>query len=729
MKRKTPLSFGKKITGGLALFLAGGLLIGAIGYISLNRVIDNGRIARITEEIHADITRAVRHTERYAHTGEEAAHARIMAVIDGIDRSAETLADISGDKTHAAAIHAATDDFQSLLAKMKRAAEDNRAYIPLLQESAQTLSQIAKDASREATRGAEDAIMAASAKSLEEMSLKRIQDVVNVGVGVVRHFYNTNPEDREAALAAVRNLRFEGNNYFYAINEDITVAAHGVNRKLEGMDFSDIGDKKTGKRFVRIVVEAAMEKGQASIDYFWPKPGENPEKVFPKIAFAQYFEPWGLTLLAGIYVDDIEKEIAAQNAVFEANIQRILQAGDMIENTLLARINALYYIGFGDNAEKVGEYLGRVKGIESATPALRSEAAAYDEVFGQFHENGERQKALTGRIESLAADVLSGIDATAREAVSQFRQSARTGRYAIFGFAIFGAVVGLGIIFFFVRNVTRPVQRILQGLVDGVETMDAAAVSIADAGRALAEGSSDQAARLEESSASLEEMSAMSRQNAESADRANGLMKGSNQVIGTAKQNVADLLASMNEISGASRETRQIVKTIDDIAFQTNLLALNASVEAARAGETGAGFAVVAQEVRNLALRAAEASRQTADRIEKTAGRIRQGAELAEKTGAAFGDVSGSAVDVAELVDKIAEASAEQSRGIEGINRAVADIDAVVRQNTERAEGLAGASRDVHATAEEIKDSARRLEILFGVRRKDAGFAVERSVA
>ncbi len=133
--------------------------------------------------------------------------------------------------------------------------------------------------------------------------------------------------------------------------------------------------------------------------------------------------------------------------------------------------------------------------------------------------------------------------------------------------------------------------------------------------------------------------------------------------------------------------------------------------------------------MRNLALRAAEASRQTADRIEKTAGRIRQGAELAEKTGAAFGDVSGSAVDVAELVDKIAEASAEQSRGIEGINRAVADIDAVVRQNTERAEGLAGASRDVHAAAEEIKDSARRLEILFGVRRKDAGFAVERSVA
>jgi methyl-accepting chemotaxis protein len=219
-------------------------------------------------------------------------------------------------------------------------------------------------------------------------------------------------------------------------------------------------------------------------------------------------------------------------------------------------------------------------------------------------------------------------------------------------------------------------------------------------------------------------MSAMSRQNAESADRANGLMKRSSQVIGTAKQNVADLLASMDEINSASQETRQIVKTIDDIAFQTNLLALNASVEAARAGEAGAGFAVVAQEVRNLALRAGEASRQTADRIEKTADRIRQGADLAQKTDTAFGDVSGSTVDVAELVDKIAEASAEQSRGIEGINQAVSGIDVVVRQNTEQAEGLAGASREVHTTAEEIKDSARQLEILFGIRREGREAAI-----
>ena len=91
MKRRTPLSFGKKITGGLALFLAGGLLIGAIGYISLNRVIDNGRIARITEEIHADVVQAVRHTERYARAGDAAAHDRVLEIIGEIDRLAGTL--------------------------------------------------------------------------------------------------------------------------------------------------------------------------------------------------------------------------------------------------------------------------------------------------------------------------------------------------------------------------------------------------------------------------------------------------------------------------------------------------------------------------------------------------------------------------------------------------------------------------------------------------------------
>ncbi|MCU0583737.1 MAG: methyl-accepting chemotaxis protein, partial [Syntrophales bacterium] len=140
---------------------------------------------------------------------------------------------------------------------------------------------------------------------------------------------------------------------------------------------------------------------------------------------------------------------------------------------------------------------------------------------------------------------------------------------------------------------------------------------------------------------------------------------------------MTELTQSMEDISKASDETSKIIKTIDEIAFQTNLLALNAAVEAARAGEAGAGFAVVANEVRNLAMRAAEAAKNTSVLIEGTVKKVREGSELVERTGGAFAEVSRSAAKVADLVAEIAAASSEQAQGIDQINKAVAEMDKV----------------------------------------------------
>ena len=163
----------------------------------------------------------------------------------------------------------------------------------------------------------------------------------------------------------------------------------------------------------------------------------------------------------------------------------------------------------------------------------------------------------------------------------------------------------------------------------------------------------------------------MTKQNAESANQANNLMSKANQVIGNANNSMTELTTSMEEISKASEETQKIIKTIDEIAFQTNLLALNAAVEAARAGEAGAGFAVVADEVRNLALRAAEAAKNTADLIEGTVKRVKDGSEIVTKTNEAFTEVATSASKVGELVGEIAAASNEQAEGIDQVNKAL----------------------------------------------------------
>jgi methyl-accepting chemotaxis protein len=174
------------------------------------------------------------------------------------------------------------------------------------------------------------------------------------------------------------------------------------------------------------------------------------------------------------------------------------------------------------------------------------------------------------------------------------------------------------------------------------------------------------------------------------------------------------LAEGASEQASSLEETSKIIKTIDEIAFQTNLLALNAAVEAARAGEAGAGFAVVAEEVRNLAMRSAEAAKGTANLIEGTVKKIKDGSDLVTATNKAFTEVATSASKVGELVSEIAAASNEQAQGIEQVNKAVTEMDKVTQQNAANAEESASASEEMSAQAEQMRGIVGELIAIVG---------------
>ncbi len=276
--------------------------------------------------------------------------------------------------------------------------------------------------------------------------------------------------------------------------------------------------------------------------------------------------------------------------------------------------------------------------------------------------------------------------------------------------------IGLGILlaWFITRGITKPLNRVIEGMSQGSEQVSAASGQVAQSSQQMAEGASEQASSIEEISASLEEITSMTRQNAENANQANTLSQNSGEIINHGADAMKQMSEAIDDIKRSSDETAKIVKTIDEVAFQTNLLALNAAVEAARAGDAGKGFAVVAEEVRNLAQRSAEAAKNTAQLIEESQQNADRGVEVTGEVAKALEDIQESASKVAALVGEITSASNEQAQGIDQINTAMAQMDQVTQSNAANSEESASASEELSAQAAELNQMVDELRMIVG---------------
>ncbi len=271
-------------------------------------------------------------------------------------------------------------------------------------------------------------------------------------------------------------------------------------------------------------------------------------------------------------------------------------------------------------------------------------------------------------------------------------------------------VIGLGW-FFFARPLINFLKELVVKLTEGSEQVASASEQVSASSQGLAQGSSEQASSLEETSASMEEMASVTKQNANNAEEAAKLVDICSAAANNGSKAVGEMTNSMEEINKSSKEIAEITKVIDGIAFQTNLLALNAAVEAARAGEHGKGFAVVAEEVRNLAQRSATAAKDTTALIDDCVAKAENGAQIAGKGRESLEEIVENVGKVNDLTKEIANASVEQSSGIDQVGKAVQEMDQVTQENAANAEETASASEELSAQAQNLMDQIKVLAV------------------
>jgi methyl-accepting chemotaxis protein/methyl-accepting chemotaxis protein-1 (serine sensor receptor) len=274
-----------------------------------------------------------------------------------------------------------------------------------------------------------------------------------------------------------------------------------------------------------------------------------------------------------------------------------------------------------------------------------------------------------------------------------------------------------------IRSISKTLMQATVQLRQGSEHVFQAATQVASSAQTLSRGVLQEAASLEETSASMEEISSMTRQNAEHSQDAARLVAEAQLAVTNANAVLGEMVTSMAHIKESSHKVSNIIKTIDEIAFQTNILALNAAVEAARAGAAGMGFAVVADEVRNLAQRSAHAAKDTAGLIEESIARSDRGALRVEKVGSSMQEITNSVSKVKTLIDSVSEASRQQAHGFEQVSQALSQMEQMTQSNAASAEASATAGDALNTQARESLATVEQLEALVGHNRVSAAMA------
>jgi methyl-accepting chemotaxis protein len=589
---------------------------------------------------------------------------------------------------------------------------------------------------------------------LLEQRQSKVKEMVEVATSMIV-FYGTQEqqgvlsraEAQDRARAAVRAMRYGNGEYFFVYDYHGINLVHGLRPETEGKNLLKLQDRN-GVEFNALMIDAARAGG-GFVYYLHARDNEN--EPSPKIAYAAGYQPWQWMIGTGVYVDDIDAEFRAQ-AIRELEVVLVLVLVSVVIGmavahglsrplTAMARTMrclaehpdfAVEIPGVGRHDE-IGEMAKAVQVFENDAVEKRRMDKAEKARLEAECEAAEAQRAGE---EVIGKEIAGLIDAVSKgDLSSRINLAGKDGFYRAMGEGInhltdtvqttisdIGRVMGALAEGDLNQRITKDYQgafdtlksdvnQTASKLAEIVGKIDEATEAISLASHEVSAGSADlaerterQAASLEQTAASMEELGAIVRASSENAQRANTMAGGARDAAEHGGQVAGSAVDAMNQIADASCKITAIIGVIDEIAFQTNLLALNAAVEAARAGDAGKGFAVVAQEVRTLAQRSAQASKEIKVLILDSDSQVQNGVRLVKKAGESLSGIVSDVQQVASLIGEIASASGEQAAALEEMAAAVAAMDEMTQKNAVLVGATTVASQSMAGRAADLRE-------------------------
>jgi methyl-accepting chemotaxis protein len=506
------------------------------------------------------------------------------------------------------------------------------------------------------------------------IAIENAWGVVNYYAELEKSGQLSRQEAQTQAMSAVKTLRYGDDGYFWINDTGPKMIMHPVKPALDGTDLTAIKDPMGTALFVEFAKKATKD-GAGFVEYYWPKPGN--EKPVAKISYVKFIPVWDWVIGSGLYIDDLHAEI---NKIFWS-VMGLLLVAILVSAAMVFFLARMVSRPMHLAVEMIEE-------LEKGHLGTRINMDQRDEV-------GRMANAMDRFADSLQHEVVDSLRKLANGDLT----------FDIKPYDEQDEVRGA------LKQLELQLNDVMGQIQAAGEQIAAGSVHVSDSSQSLSQGATESASSLEEISSSLTLLTAQTKQNATNASQVNLLSTEAQTAVDTGNMQMQKMVGAMEEINLAGQNISKIIKVIDEIAFQTNLLALNAAVEAARAGQHGKGFAVVAEEVRNLAGRSAKAAQETAELIEGSVQKTKNGATIASQTAESLKHISAQVTKVSDLAEEIAASSNEQANGISQINQGISQIDDVTQQNTATAEESAASAEELSGQAAELQAMLRRFSL------------------